>query len=87
MPIDLVVTYKDGSEELFYIPLVIMRGGKNQEFADKKFTIAEDWAWVNPDYELVINSKFKNVTKVTIDPSKRMLDLNYENNQWKNEKN
>ena len=83
MPIDLVVTYKDGSEELFYIPLVIMRGEKKEEPSNRKYTIAPDWAWVNPNYELVIDTKLKKVTKVTIDPSKRMLDLDSENNQWK----
>ena len=51
MPIDVVVTYADDEKELFHIPLVIMRGEKKQEFSDMKFTVLNDWAWVNPDFE------------------------------------
>ena len=49
MPIDVLVEYTDGSSEIFYIPLRIMRGEKPAE-NDLKRTILEDWPWTNPSY-------------------------------------
>ena len=34
MPIDLMVTYKNGDQEMYHIPMVIMRGEKPQENSD-----------------------------------------------------
>jgi hypothetical protein len=36
MPIDLLVKYKDGSEELIYIPLNEMMGSKPKENSTKR---------------------------------------------------
>jgi Peptidase family M1 domain len=83
MPLDVVVTYKKGEQEVFNIPLRIMRGEKKQEFENMKYTVAEDWPWTNPTYILEIPSKLKNVEKVEIDPSIRMADVERENNSWK----
>lgn len=82
MPVDLVVTYKNGEQEVFHIPLRIIRGEKPQENNDVKYTIAEDWPWTNPTYILEIPEKLKKVEKVEIDPSGRMADVNRENNIW-----
>jgi len=82
MPIDVVVTYKKGDQEVFNIPLRIMRGEKPQEFSNMKYTVAEDWPWTNPTYTLEIPVKFKNVKKVEIDPTIRMADVERENNTW-----
>ena len=72
MPIDLSVTYEDGSTERFYIPLRMMRGEKPTEA-----TVIEDWAWAYPTYTFTVD---KPVAKVEIDPSKMMADVNRENN-------
>jgi len=87
MPLDVVVTYKNGSKELFNIPLRIMRGAKQAEFKDMKFTLLNDWPWTNPDYSFVIDEKIKKVVKVEIDPSKRMADANGDNNSLELEGN
>lgn len=81
MPIDLMVTYEDGSEELFYIPLEMMRWDKPAE-DDTKRTVADDWAWGFPTYDLSIPSAKGKVSEVEIDPSKRMADVNQEDNIW-----
>ena len=75
MPLDILVTEKDGKQELFYIPLRIMRGEKGKDISDLKRNLMEDWPWTNPTYELIIPCKFKNVVKVEIDPSKRLMDV------------
>ncbi|MEZ5059794.1 MAG: M1 family aminopeptidase [Saprospiraceae bacterium] len=79
MPLDVEVTYADGSKEMFNIPLVIMRGNKPQESLKVKYTVAEDWAWVNQNYELRTNGT---VSKVEIDPSGSLADMDLSNNTW-----
>lgn len=80
MPIDLMVTYEDGSKELVYIPMRIMRNNKPHEFSDIQRTIKPDWPWVNPTYTLEIDSPSSEIHSVEIDPSQRMADINRENN-------
>ena len=81
MPIDLLVEYKDGSKELFYIPLREMRGEKPAEnlveYKGAKRTVLEDWFWTKPTYEVKASKEIK---QVTIDPTKRLADVNYDNN-------
>ena len=72
MPIDLSVTYTDGSTEEFYIPLQMMRGEK-----PTSATIIDDWAWAMPTY--TFNTE-KSVKSVEIDASKMMADVQRENN-------
>jgi hypothetical protein len=81
MPIDLVVTYKDGSQELFYIPLQIMRGEKSEDLGMKR-TLKADWPWVYPEYKLTLNRPISEVQQVEIDPSMRMADMERQNNVW-----
>ena len=72
MPIDLTVTYTDGSKEDFYIPLQMMRGEK-----PTSATVINDWAWAMPTYSF--DAK-KEVKSVEIDSSQMMADVNRENN-------
>ncbi|MBU2926738.1 M1 family metallopeptidase [Winogradskyella psychrotolerans] len=72
MPIDLTVTYTDGTTEDFYIPLQMMRGEK-----PTTATIINDWAWAIPTYSF--NAK-KAVKSVEIDSSQMMADVDRTNN-------
>lgn len=72
MPVDLSVTYTDGSTEEFYIPLQMMRGEK-----PTSATIIDDWAWAVPTYTFEAN---KAVKSVEIDSSQMMADVKRENN-------
>ncbi len=67
MPIDVRVTYKDGSSEDFNIPLQMMRGNK-----PTSATILKDWSWAHPVYKFDVT---KEVSSVEIDPSKLMADI------------
>lgn len=80
MPIDLVVTYQDGSKELFYMPLRIMRNTKPHEMSELQRTIKPDWPWVNPTYTLEIDKPASQIESIEIDPSERMADINRDNN-------
>jgi len=79
MPIDVQVTYKDGSSEMFYIPLQIMRGEKPAQ-SDMKRTVLEDWPWVEQYYLFEIDKNGEEISSITIDPSRRMADIELENN-------
>jgi hypothetical protein len=79
MPIDLMVTYADGSQEIFYMPLRMMRDTKPKE-TDVPRTIKPDWPWVNPTYTLEIDRPTSQIKRIEIDPSMRMADVNRDNN-------
>jgi hypothetical protein len=72
MPIDITVTYIDGSSEDFYIPLRMMLGSKPTDA-----TIIENWAWTHPKYSFKVS---KDIKSVEIDPSQMMADIDRENN-------
>ena len=72
MPIDLTVTYSDGSTDDFNIPLRMMRGNKPTDAR-----VLEDWTWAHPTYTFEVS---KSVKKVEIDTSKLMADIDQTNN-------
>ena len=82
MPIDLKVTYTDGTEEIVYIPLQMMRWVKPAE-GDLTRKVAARWAWAHPTYELSLE---KPVSGIIIDESGLMADINRENNTFSTEK-
>lgn len=82
MPLDIVVTYTNGDQEIFYAPLESMRGEKAAENRTER-TVLPDHRWVDLTYEFEIPEKMKKVAKVEIDPSHRMADIELENNVWK----
>lgn len=87
MPIDLVVSYTDGSKEFLNIPLRMMRGNKEDSFyGDLPMKVLDDWAWTHPVYELELEKPIEDIQKIEIDPSQRMADINQEDNVWEKEK-
>lgn len=81
MPIDLVVTYKDGNKELFYISMNELMGNKPVEDITMKRNELDAWPWVNPSYTLKISRKASDIESIEIDPSQRMADINRKNNK------
>jgi hypothetical protein len=79
MPIDLYVTYEDGSTESFYIPLQMMRGKKPNPNPTQNRVVLKDWAWAFPEYSFTIDND-KKVKSVVIDLSQRMADVDLNNN-------
>jgi hypothetical protein len=74
MPIDLEVTYIDGTKQSYNIPLRMMRGSK-----PTTATVLEDWGWAYPTYSF---NAAKPVKSVEIDKRKLMADVNDENNSF-----
>lgn len=81
MPLDIVVTYTDGSTENFYIPLEIMRGEKSEKLYSKVTTLP-DWPWVYPQYVFEIGKSSNQIRSIRIDPTLRMADVNLSNNKY-----
>ncbi len=80
MPIDVMVTYKDGSKELHYIPMNLMYGGKKPEDATP-VVVHDEWKWTQPEYTFTVSRPVKDIKEVEIDPSGRLADVNRVNNK------
>lgn len=85
MPMDVLVTYQDGSQELFNIALRIMRGNKPAPATVENYTTLEDWPWTHPIYGFTIPGDPERVVRIEIDPTGRLADVNRENNVWHKE--
>jgi hypothetical protein len=83
MPIELVVTYTDDSQETFYTALGLMRGEKTPD-NDMKWTVLSDWPWVNPEYTMVIPRPLSEIKSMEIDPTQAMADVDRGNNAYPN---
>ncbi|PWJ54487.1 peptidase M1-like protein [Dyadobacter jejuensis] len=81
MPLDVVVSYADGSQENFYIPLEMMRGEKSEQRYSKT-TLLSDWPWTYPEYTFTIDRPTNEILRIEIDPSKRMADIEPDNNTY-----
>jgi aminopeptidase N len=80
MPVDLMITLKDGSKELYYIPLNETLGSKPVEDETIQRFDQEEWPWVNPSYTVKVNRKASEISTIEIDPSQRMADVERKNN-------
>ncbi len=85
MPLDVLVVDSEGNQETYYVPLRMMRGEKENPYPQLKRTVVEDWPWVYPTYELVLDMPLSNLAGLNIDPSQLMADVNRENNIWQAE--
>lgn len=79
MPLDVLVKYQDGSQEMINIPLGIMRGAKPTPSQNIPFRVVKDWFWTHPTYTLELS---KPVVSVEIDPYFGMLDVERSNNKF-----
>jgi hypothetical protein len=80
MPVDLLITYKDGTQEMHYIPLNLMYGEKPAENAIPR-TVHAEWRWTHPEYTVTIGKSILELKSIEIDPSGRLADVNRSNNK------
>ncbi|MFN4285949.1 MAG: M1 family metallopeptidase [Lacibacter sp.] len=80
MPIDLVLTFRDGTQEMHYIPMYLMFGKKPQEDAMKRIDYPA-WKWTHPTYTIEFDRRLIDLKVVEIDPSQRMADVDRRNNK------
>lgn len=79
MPIDLELTYKDGSKEIHYIPMSLMYGDKPAENNTKRI-VHEEWRWTHPTYVIELKGRLTDLKELVIDPTERMADVERKNN-------
>lgn len=80
MPIDLVITSKQGSKELHYIPMNLMFGAKPVEDASIPRELYPAWRWTDATYTVSTDLKLSDIARIEIDPSQRMADIERKNN-------
>lgn len=82
MPLDVLVEFEDGSKTLYYIPNLALRGEKPVEdlaiYKGVERKTLTPWAWTQPNYTFQVE---KAVKSATIDPTKRLADIDDTNNQ------
>ena len=78
MPIEIEVLYEDLSTDIYYIPLSIMRGKKDN--SNGKLILLEDWEWVNESYQIDLDDSDKKIKKIEINPSGKLADVDKTNN-------
>ena len=81
MPIDLQLSFKDGSKEQHYVPLNLMYGEKPPEDSTITRTVYEPWKWTHSTYIIETSRKLSEFSIVEIDPSQRMADADRKNNK------
>lgn len=82
MPVDLQLTFKDGTAEMHYIPLDLMYGQKPAENDISRKTYPA-WKWTSEVYTIESNRKLADISVAEIDPSLRMADVERQNNKIK----
>jgi aminopeptidase N len=82
MPIDLQLTFKDGSSEMHYIPLDLMYGAKPAEDSIPR-TVYPAWHWTSETYTVESNHRLADIALGEIDPSMRLADVERQNNKLK----
>ncbi len=77
MPIELEVNFTDGKQQMYYIPLPIMR---NEKEIAKNTKLLKDWAWAYPTYSFKIDVAKEQIMSININPTKKIADSNPLNN-------
>jgi aminopeptidase N len=80
MPIDLVITFKDGSQQLHYVPMYLMFGSKPAEDSMQR-KVYPAWKWTHPSYIIEFDKRLSELKSVEIDPTQRMADVDRRNNK------
>ncbi|MCB0761020.1 MAG: M1 family metallopeptidase [Flavobacteriales bacterium] len=79
MPVDVTITMRNGSTETINIPMRIMRGNRPLKSGE---TLAEDWPWTNPTYELILDRPITEIERIEIDANRGMADVDRSNNTF-----
>ena len=79
MPLEVLVTLKDGTKEFYYIPIPLMRGEKKQPEYAENWIQLRDWSWASKKYIFEINHSIKSIESIDTNPTGLMADTNYTN--------
>jgi hypothetical protein len=82
MPIDLLVTFKDGTRELHYVPLGLMYGEKPAEDSTRRLVYGS-WKWTHDTYTIQVSRRLIDISVAEIDATMRLADIERKNNRLK----
>ena len=82
MPLEILVTLKNGEEMWYYIAPTLLRATKAQPEYARNWTVLGDWPWTHPRYNFTIDVRKDDVKSVQINPRGRMFEDDEENNVW-----
>jgi hypothetical protein len=80
MPVDVTITFRDGSQEKHYVPLNLMLGSKPAEDSISRIVYPEQ-RWTHREMVLQTKHRLNEISSVEIDPSQRMADIDRKNNK------
>ncbi|WP_034887139.1 M1 family metallopeptidase [Gillisia sp. Hel_I_29] len=79
MPLDVTVSYTDGTSENIYIPLSMMQWEKPAAEGMER-TVEKNWSWAQRNYDLKLNKPKSEISKIEIDAAGFMADVDRSNN-------
>lgn len=82
MPIDLAIRHSENEVTRVTIPLDIQRGEKTTDRYFSPDFVAPDWPWTFEQYQLIIPGKWTDEVEISIDPSRRIADVNRTDNTF-----
>jgi hypothetical protein len=82
MPADCMISFKDGTKEMHYVPMYLMFGAKQNEWGSAvPFKTYDGWKWTHDTFIIETNRKLTDIISAEIDPSQRMADVERKNNK------
>lgn len=81
MPVDCLLTFRDGTNEMHYIPMYLMFGQKKNENKEIPFIVYDAWKWTHETYTIETKKSLADIAFAEIDPSLRMADADRKNNK------
>jgi aminopeptidase N len=82
MPCEVTVSFDNGKECVYYIPLDLMRGMKFRGDMPENWNFQQDWHWVDKTYSLKFKNPNMKVVKVTVDAKNQTIDTDKSNNSY-----
>lgn len=81
MPVEVVVTFNDGTKKMYYIPTNETIGNKPLQGKGIQREDLTAWPWVYPTYTLKVDVPGAKIVSIEVDPSLRMADVERSNNR------
>ncbi|MEQ9423341.1 MAG: M1 family metallopeptidase [Cyclobacteriaceae bacterium] len=82
MPLEVFVEYTDGTKDVIYIPLAMMRGEKQKEYDKCEWVPYSDWPWTHSYYTISVSRPAEEINYIEIDATQRMMDIDRSNNVY-----
>ncbi|MDO5105782.1 M1 family metallopeptidase [Capnocytophaga sp.] len=84
LSVDLFLVKKDKKVHYYHIPLRMTFGSKPNPYKNYQQQTLAAWGWANPTYTFEVDLPLTEIKSVTIDPDNISVDINKENNVFKN---